>query len=157
MSGSARRLNVELKKVTEKEIINGVTAVLVNEQINHWNVSIQGPALAGSLYEGAVIKLDIKFPDKYPHEAPKFLFVPPLLHINVTPEGAPPPETPGEPCFESINNWSPQKSMPKLLGELIDFIKNPEPAHARNAELAALGESNKYADEIKKWAAAHKA
>lgn len=126
----SKRISVELNKLQNKQPIQGVTVNTDGDNVTRWIVKIEGPA--GSPYEGGILTLKIDFPDNYPHKAPIIAFYPIPVHPNVN-------QKDGIPCLEEIQDkYSPSTPMSKILNSLIEMLKNPNPGHAQEGEIAQL-------------------
>lgn len=72
-----------------------------------------------SPYSGAVFEALLSIPDSYPFAPPSLKLVTPIYHYAVS--------TAGEICLELLKrDWSPAKTISKLLGLVHDLIANPK-------------------------------
>jgi ubiquitin-conjugating enzyme (huntingtin interacting protein 2) len=70
-----QRVQKEFKEIVEGGGLSqsGVEAVLINDDLSHWEGKIKGPI--DTPYQGGTFSVDIQIPKKYP-------FVPPLMKFN---------------------------------------------------------------------------
>ena len=61
--------------------VKGISAFPESDNMLSWVGTIQGPL--GTVYDGLVYKLSIKFPASYPFAAPTIKFDTPCFHPNV--------------------------------------------------------------------------
>ena len=133
-----KRLMTELKMFNE-ERPSGSTAELIGDNLYKWIIKIPGPV--GSIYEGPIYKLECEYPQKYPHDAPKFKFVPPIYHPNVDPET-------GEFCMMDTK-WAPATNTKSLISAAVELLAKPNNERPRNP-LAAAEFANQYPEFVAK-------
>ena len=84
-SFNSLQLARELKNLKEAPV-EGVKVKLINEDsLFEWEVVLFGPP--DTLYEGAYIKAQMKFPSDYPSSPPTVRFITPMWHPNVYANG----------------------------------------------------------------------
>ncbi|KAH8290063.1 hypothetical protein KR044_006598, partial [Drosophila immigrans] len=99
------RIKRELDEITQHPPPN-CSAELHKEDLFHWRATINGPG--GSVYEGGVFKLDIRFPAAYPFRPPQIRFVTRIYHCNV--------DSRGVICLDVLDErWSPVMNIAKVL------------------------------------------
>ena len=64
-SNAERRLVKDLKKIQEDTVSDTIFAIPDEKTMMHWTAIIMGPSETD--WEGAALKLDLKFPDTYPN------------------------------------------------------------------------------------------
>jgi ubiquitin-protein ligase len=90
----------------------------VGEDAYHWQATLAGPA--DTPYDGGLFYVDIVLPADYPTHPPKVKFTTKIYHTAITEAG--------EVCLEMIKDkWTPATMMSKVLGALLDLLKNPDP------------------------------
>jgi ubiquitin-conjugating enzyme E2 G1 len=81
---SIKRLQSELKQMS-KDPNYFFSVFPVKDNFYKWDIVMIGPP--DTVFEGALIKACIEFPNEYPNKAPQFKFVTSLYHPNVYPDG----------------------------------------------------------------------
>ena len=66
-----RRIIKETQRLLQ-EPVPGITAIPSEENVRHFQVSIEGPS--DSPYEGGIFHLELFLPEGYPMDPPKVLF-----------------------------------------------------------------------------------
>ena len=121
-----KRIQGELKDLTRNPMINfGITVGLCDDDnIFEWKCTILGPK--DTCYKGGLFYLKILFPDDYPNTKPEIFFTTPIYHLNVKyfAGGIQPL---GHICISTLNNWSPEYKMNKVLPEIFYLFKNNNP------------------------------
>jgi ubiquitin-conjugating enzyme E2 D/E len=85
MSGTMKRINLELKKLEENPI-EGISVVQKDKNdIFNCRGMIIGPK--GTPYEDGIFYLDIEYPKDYPFQPMKFSFITRIFHPNITMSG----------------------------------------------------------------------
>jgi len=131
-----RRIMVEYKKLTVDDPFpdESVTVQAKNEDYFSWQSTLTGPS--GTPYEDGLFFLDVDFPTDFPFKPPKVKFTTNVYHMNVSEKG--------EICMESLKDkWSPALSMKKILQEILDLLKTPNPDSPLRSEIAKLYTENK--------------
>ena len=112
----------------------GLTASMNEDDPTKWQVLFFGPNESG--YENGIFKLQIKFGNKYPFEAPHCSFDTKMYHPNISTNGA--------ICLDILkSNWSPALSTAKLVLSIISLLNDPNPASPLNGDAAQLYLNNK--------------
>jgi len=143
-TSSLRRINIEIKKLEEKnsEYEKMFKISIVDDNIYHLNASIYGPD--DSLYEGYIFKLDIRLSDNYPFSAPQVKFLTPIQHVNINKNG--------DICLDILGKeWSSSQNINSILLSIILLLSQPNPLDPLNSDLASLYriDKNKYIDTVK--------
>ncbi len=102
----------------------------------HWMAIIAGPD--NSVWEGAMLRLELKFPNDYPQNPPKVKFITRVFHPNVYGGGE---KANGEQylCLDVLSTmWSPSTDVRSLLVSIQSLLVDPNPASPANAEAAEL-------------------
>jgi len=125
--GSSKRMMKEYLQ-TQKEPIGGVEVFVNADDINSWKVAIRGlPAP----YEGGIWLLTISFTSRYPFSAPKFKFVTPIYHCNISPDGY--------ICLDSLKeSWSPASTIHSALQSIRSLLLSPNADNPLDAYKASL-------------------
>ena len=127
---SSGRLNKELTDLNNNNPIEGVSIALVGDTLTNWNATIIGPQ--DTPYEGGKFIVNIDFSDNYPFKAPKVLFKTKIFHPNIK-------QDTGEICAQAIENaWVPTLNAKFVIESLVTLLKNPNPDHPLEAEIANL-------------------
>ena len=82
---ATNRIKKELENIRDDPPSNCSAAPKSNDDIYHWDATIIGPT--GSVYEGGIFNLDIKFPPNYPFKPPKVVFTTKIYHPNINMAG----------------------------------------------------------------------
>jgi ubiquitin-conjugating enzyme E2 D/E len=111
------RIKAELDDITSDPPSN-CSAGMEGEDIYAWEATLMGPA--GSVYEGGVFHLSIKFPPNYPFKPPKIKFLTKIYHPNINMAGG--------ICLDVLkDNWSPALTVSKLLLSISSLLTDPNP------------------------------
>ena len=99
----------------------------LNDNLTLWEGTLMGPD--DSPYEGGVFKLEIRFPDKYPFEAPRVRFLTPIFHCNISKNG--------NICLDILKKeWSPVLTMDKLLLSILSLLTDANPNDPLTPDIA---------------------
>jgi ubiquitin-conjugating enzyme E2 D/E len=76
-----------------------------------------------------VYTLDVVFPTDYPFKPPKIMFMTKIYHCNV--------HSDGNVCHELLKDkWSPALTCAKILLAMVSLLKNANPDHPLEADIA---------------------
>ena len=102
-------------------------AVLVNDDMYHWEASIIGPD--ESPYEGGTFRLDIRIPSDFPLHPPRIKFKTKIYHPNIHLTGA--------ICIDILQSqWNSTWSIEKILLGIISLLTDANPDDPYNARSA---------------------
>ena len=96
-----------------------------------WNITMDGPV--DSPYMGGKFKIRITFPNGYPSEHPKFEFMTPICHINIS--GT-------KMCLSSINNYQSSYTIIYVLSQIFMMLTSPNETSPLNSEYYKLYDSD---------------
>jgi len=141
---SIKRLNVELKQLN-KEPNCFFSVSPKSNNFHKWDVMIIGPP--DTLFEGALIKAELEFPDEYPSKPPKFIFTTPLYHPNIYPDGkvciSILHEGVDEFGYEKLSErWNPTQSVNSILMSIISMLSAPNFESPANVDASKLWRDN---------------
>lgn len=138
MSTSLQRIGQERKLWRKDHPFQFTAKPKLNDDkssnMNLWDASIPGPS--GTVWEGAIFNLTIRFPDEYPVAAPKIKFVPVIYHPNVFSTGA--------ICLSILNaDWKASITIKELLLAIQLLLIEPNAEHQTDRpEISELCRSN---------------
>ena len=141
---SIRRLQSELKEMTKDP--NELFSVYPSENnFYQWNISMFGPT--NTIFEGALIKASIEFPNEYPNKAPQFKFITPLFHPNVYLDGkvciSILHEGIDEYGYENLSErWNPSQSVNSILISILSILLSPNFESPANVDASNLWKNN---------------
>ena len=141
---SIRRLQSELKEMTKDT--NELFSVYPSENnFYQWNISMFGPI--NTIFEGALIKASIEFPNEYPNKAPQFKFITHLFHPNVYPDGkvciSILHEGIDEYGYENLSErWNPSQSVNSILISILSILLSPNFESPANVDASNLWKNN---------------
>lgn len=92
-----------------------------------WNVTMDGPK--DSPYNGGKFQIRITFPDGYPKEKPKFEFLTPICHINISGTSM---------CLSTINSYQEHYSIVSILSQIFMMLTSPNENSPLNSEYFKL-------------------
>jgi ubiquitin-conjugating enzyme E2 G1 len=147
---SIKRLQSELKQMS-KDPNYFFSVFPVKDNFYKWDIVMIGPP--DTVFEGALIKACIEFPNEYPNKAPQFKFVTSLYHPNVYPDGkvciSILHEGVDEFGYESISErWNPSQSVNSILISILSMLSSPNFESPANVDASNLWKNNY--DEYKK-------
>ena len=79
-----------------------------------WNITMAGPI--DSPYVGGKFKIRITLPEKYPKDTPKFEFITPICHMNISGTSI---------CLDSLNNYNSDYSLTQILTQIFMMLTSP--------------------------------
>ena len=111
------RIKAELLEI-EKDPPDNCSAGMESDDIYTWEATLMGPT--GSVYEGGVFHLSIKFPKNYPFFFFFLKFLTKIYHLNVNMSGG--------ICLDVLkDNWSPALTISKILLSISSLLTDPNP------------------------------
>lgn len=152
-STAAKRLWKEYRDIADpRSGLKQVQVEVDDENVFKWNVALMviDPE---SVYYGAYLKGELKFPTNYPFAPPNFKFTPAIYHPNVYSDGRicisilheAGNETSDEPANET---WSPAQSVESVLLSILSLLEDPNIGSPANVDAAIAFKKHK--DEYKK-------
>ena len=146
----AHRLEEDLKDIRKQAIeVN-----LVNDNICHWEVVIEGPS--ETVYFGYTYTIHLNFPSSFPFKPPKVKFVPCIEHPNVSESGElliasflPS----GDNRLNALPNeqkWSPAWTAEDIIKRIIKVLEDPDPSMIMNEHAAVLFHMQPEVNDCKK-------
>lgn len=144
---AAKILWKEYRNITNpKTGLKQVHVDVQDDNIFIWNVSliIVDPS---SLYNGAYLTGQLRFPTNYPFNPPTFKFTPPIFHPNVYVDGrlcisilhTANSETGDEPVDLT---WSPAQNVESVLLSIISLLEDPNTSSPANVEASICYRKN---------------
>ena len=134
MSKVIKRIEHELKLITEDPPQNCSAGPVDNENLYLWNGTILGPT--ESPYSGGIFKLEIKFTEDYPFKPPKIRFITKILHPNINSHGS--------ICLDILNkNWSPVLNIAKVLLSICSLLNDPNTNDPLNSTISKIYDTDK--------------
>ena len=132
-SQARRRLLRDFRNL-EHESAQGYTAAPEADNILKWNAVIFGPDETD--WEDGVFKLQMTFPEDYPHRPPEVKFTTPIFHPNVYKNG--------NICLDILQrNWSSANDVSSILVSIQSLLTDPNPQSPANGEAARLFTENR--------------
>ena len=116
---------------------------LVNDNVFHWEVVIEGPS--ETMYFGYTYTIHLNFPDNYPFKPPKVKFIPCIVHPNVSNTGELLISSflPSEGDYHSnacptSQKWSPAWTAEEIIKQIITVLEDPDPYMIVNKDAAVV-------------------
>eukprot|EP00878_Enallax_costatus_P001909 GHUV01002070.1.p1 GENE.GHUV01002070.1~~GHUV01002070.1.p1 ORF type:complete len:195 (+),score=50.75 GHUV01002070.1:456-1040(+) len=129
MDALSGRIAKELKEI-ESDKASGVTALVVNDNLQQLLGSVPGPK--DTPYEGGVFKVDIQLDSQYPFAPPKMKFTTRVWHPNVSSQT-------GAICLDILKDqWSPALTLKTALLSLQALLASPQPDDPQDAAVAKM-------------------
>eukprot|EP01057_Protomagalhaensia_wolfi_P003952 Protomagalhaensia_wolfi_Nauph_80__3951@NODE_4003_length_660_cov_588_111111_g3170_i0_p1_GENE_NODE_4003_length_660_cov_588_111111_g3170_i0NODE_4003_length_660_cov_588_111111_g3170_i0_p1_ORF_typecomplete_len170_score21_81UQ_con/PF00179_26/1_2e49ProkE2_B/PF14461_6/7_1e06_NODE_4003_length_660_cov_588_111111_g3170_i062571 len=121
----------------------GFSVGLVDDDLMKWRVAFTGPP--DSPYEGGILTATLKFPDDFPNNPPEMVFVSPMFHPNVYPDGKVcisilhPPGTDVFNEQESADErWRPIISVESIILSVQSMLDEPNLESPANVDAAKM-------------------
>ena len=92
-----------------------------------WNITIAGPI--DSPYVGGKFKIRITLPKGYPKDTPKFEFITPICHMNISGTSI---------CLDSLNYYNSDYSLTQILTQIFMMLTSPNENSPLNSEYYQL-------------------
>ncbi|CDK27616.1 unnamed protein product [Kuraishia capsulata CBS 1993] len=140
-SSAARVLHREFRELTDpRKGIPSFHIELDNDNIFLWNVGVM-VLNKDSVYNGAYLKAQMKFPSDYPFSPPSFRFTPAIYHPNVYRDGRlciSILHTSGNEASDEPDNetWSPAQSSRSVLISIVSLLEDPNISSPANVDAA---------------------
>ncbi|RKF77984.1 Ubiquitin-conjugating enzyme E2-34 kDa [Golovinomyces cichoracearum] len=141
MAAAARqRLLNEYKGFSKEKWVN---IELDKDNIFKWSISLI-VVIPESVFDGAYLKAEMGFTDKYPYAPPTFKFLQPIYHPNIYPDGkvcisilhaAGEDEQSGELACE---RWSSIQSVESVLRSILLLLDDPEITSPANVDASVM-------------------
>jgi ubiquitin-protein ligase len=126
MKTAVSRLQRDLLEVQRDD---SLVAGPADDDLFQWDAVLEGPA--NSVWEGAILRLELKFPEDYPHSPPQVKFLTKMFHPNVYGDG--------RLCLDLLRTqWSPSTDVRGLLVSIQSLLTDPNPNSPANPEAAEL-------------------
>ena len=138
---ASKRVMKELKVIQDaSECYN---ATIVNDDIFHWQASINGPH--HSPYEGGLFYLDIRIPSNFPVTPPRIRFKTKIYHPNIHLTGA--------ICIDILQSqWNSTWSIDKILLGIYSLLTDANANDPFNARAALYYREDRHKfDEVARW------
>jgi ubiquitin-protein ligase len=111
--------------------VDGVRISWPDNVITHWILEIDGPE--DSYYAGDVFTVDMSFPSTYPADAPRVQMITPIVHPNISPQGA--------VCINVLRtDYKKEITIRQIIEGIIYALKHPNPKEKLNILVGNLQE-----------------
>ena len=125
-SSLPRRIIKETQRLLQ-DPVPGITAIPSEENVRHFQVSIEGPS--DSPYEGGIFHLELFLPEGYPMDPPKVLFKTKIYHPNI--------DKLGRVCLDVLKEkWSPALQIRTILLSVQALLSTPNPDDSLDERIA---------------------
>lgn len=115
--GARKRIMKELSDLGNDPPANA-SAGPIGDDVFEWQGTLLGPP--GTVYEGGVFFLDVRFPADYPFKPPKIQFTTHVYHPNINSNGS--------ICLDILKDqWSPGLTISKVLLSISSLLSDPNP------------------------------
>ena len=141
---SIKRIQSEFKQLN-KEPNYFFSVQPHNDNFYKWDVLLIGPP--DTIFEGAIIKAEIIFPQDYPNKPFKFRFITDVYHPNIYTDGkiciSILNEGVDEFGYESISErWNPSHSVNSVLMSILSILSTPNFESPANVDASKLWRDN---------------
>ena len=127
MNKSSKRLDNELKTLSQKPVCNAIVEIPDQNNPYKWKVYLTGPS--GSPFEGGTFELSFEFPPNYPFKHPEVKFVTPMYHPNIKRDT-------GEICMDVFaSSWSPTQKVGDIIEKLASLLSSPSTSSPLESEI----------------------
>jgi ubiquitin-conjugating enzyme E2 G1 len=148
ISKYGRAILLKEYKALTKTPPEGISVGLVNNQIDEWEVFIQGPP--DTLYEGGWFNANLKFPHDFPNNPPKMKFTTPnFWHPNVYKDGRVCISILHEAKEDELNpqerideKWRPIISVEAILVSVLSMLSDPNFESPANIDASVMMKSD---------------
>ena len=128
-----KRLNTELAELAN-DAVPGVTGGPVDEDIYHWQATLQGPA--DSPYQNGLFLLDIHFGVNYPYTPPRIRFLTKIYHPNI--------DKLGRVCLDILKtSWTPALQIRSVMLSIQALLGSPDEHDFLNIEVSDVWKKDK--------------
>ncbi|KAG0048760.1 hypothetical protein BGZ83_006317 [Gryganskiella cystojenkinii] len=122
-----RRIKKEIRELQENPSPFYTASPVSEDDLFLWEATIRGPV--GSLYEGGIFPLSIRFPVEYPFRPPRVKYLVKVYHPGINSNGT--------VCLDILmDQWSPALTLAKVLMRLREPLEYPYPDEPMWAEAA---------------------
>lgn len=126
MKTAISRLQKDLLEVQKDD---NIVAGPSGDDLFKWDAILEGPD--NSVWEGAILRLELEFPQDFPHSPPQVKFLTKMFHPNVYGDG--------RLCLDLLRTqWSPSTDVRGLLVSIQSLLTDPNPNSPANPEAAEL-------------------
>lgn len=137
MKTAVSRLQRDLLEVQRDD---SIVAGPADDDLFQWDAILEGPP--NSVWEGAILRLELKFPEDYPHSPPQVKFLTKMFHPNVYGDG--------RLCLDLLRTqWSPSTDVRGLLVSIQSLLTDPNPNSPANPEAAELYQKDRMTYDAK--------
>eukprot|EP01061_Rhynchopus_euleeides_P007069 TRINITY_DN16028_c0_g1_i1.p1 TRINITY_DN16028_c0_g1~~TRINITY_DN16028_c0_g1_i1.p1 ORF type:complete len:157 (+),score=34.99 TRINITY_DN16028_c0_g1_i1:170-640(+) len=101
-----------------------------DDDLRQWLAEISGPP--GTPYEGCAFRVRLTIPEEYPFKPPEVVFTNAPYHPSVQMNS-------GMVCPEAVgigSDWKPSTKLLDVLLSCIELLRNPNPEHALESDIA---------------------
>ena len=134
MEETKRRLMNDFRKL-KNDPPEGISATPRDDNLFVWDCVIFG--VDDTIWEDAVLKLTLKFPQDYPTKPPMAFFDTYVFHPNVF-------QPSQEICIDILRkNWSPALDVSSILLSIQSLLSDPNPYANANPEACTLYLNNR--------------
>ncbi|TNJ29500.1 Ubiquitin-conjugating enzyme E2 (E3-independent) [Giardia muris] len=136
---SQRRLFLDYQTLVESPPDN-IIASPYKDDIYTWAAIIIGPA--DTPWDGAIIKIHLRFTIEYPNKPPTLRVLTRLFHPNIYNDG--------RICLDLLaDKWSPALGVSSILLSVQSLLTDPNPLSPANSEAATLYVNDRHAYNLR--------